>query len=311
MTLLKRKMVLLAKIESTYGTDSVPTAASNSIPTMDIQLKETFEPVQRDLQLSSMSRKKTIGIKRFIEVTFMVELFGSGSAGTAPRTGALLQACGMSETVVSSTSVTYKPTSSNLKSCTLYIYVDGKRHIVTGAVGTFKVTATAGSQAMLEFTMTGMYADPTDTSLVSPTFESTVDSVPLVKSAGLTLNSVDLVVNEFTLDMGNNVVPRPSVNAAYAIAGFHITDRQPVATIDPESELIATYDYRSDVLDTPRNLHLTVGSTAGNTCYLEVPSFNTTDIEYGDRDQTLIEVITGQCAADTDAGDDELTIRWS
>lgn len=311
MVQLARKKLILAKVESVYNTDPTPTAADNSIAAIDVNLKETFNPIQRDIQLGTMSRKKSADGKRFIEITFSVELIGSGSVALAPRTGVLFRACAMSETVLSGTSVEYKPTSSSLESCTIYAYLDGKRHIITGCVGTFRINAVAGQQAMLEFTMTGNYADPSDQSFPSPTLESTVNSVPIVKSAGLTLNSVALVVNEFTLDMANNVAERPSVNGTYALAGFHVTDRQPVATIDPESELIATYDYRADVLGTSRDLHLNVGSSVGNKCLIDVPAFLTTDITYGDREQTLVETITGQCAANTDAGNDEVSLLFT
>ena len=61
-----------------------------------------------------------------------MELAGSGTAGTAPRYGALLQACGLSETIVASTSVTYAPVSSAFSSATIYFNNDGIRHILTG-----------------------------------------------------------------------------------------------------------------------------------------------------------------------------------
>ena len=41
-----------------------------------------------------------------VECTFSVELAGSGAAGTAPRYGDAIKACGFSETIASGTSVT-------------------------------------------------------------------------------------------------------------------------------------------------------------------------------------------------------------
>lgn len=310
MVRLKRKGLVLAKTETTYGTDPTPTSSANAILTMDIELKDSFEPVERDVQIASLTRKQTVGVKRFTEVKFTAELYGSGSVALPPRTGVLFKACSMAETINSGTSVVYTPTSSSQSSCTLWVYIDGVRHIITGAVGTWKLTGEAGKQAFIEFTMTGVYNAPTDQSFPTPTFESTVDSVPTIKSAGLTLNSVALVVNEFTVDMGNTVAPRPSVNAAFAIVGFQVTDRKPVATIDPEAELLAVYNYRSDILSTPRNLHFNIGSTVGNKVLINIPKYNVTDIAYSDRDQTLVENITGQCS-DGGSGDDELSLVFT
>jgi hypothetical protein len=310
MVRLKRRTVLLAKTESVYGTDPTPTVGDNAILTMDVNLKENFDVVERDVQILSLTRKQSVGAKRFVEITFQTELYGSGSVALPPRIGALIKAAAYAETINSGTSVVYAPASSSLSSVTIWVELDGVLHKMNGCVGTFKINAEAGKQAVMDWTFNGVYNAPTDASLGTPTFESTVNSVPLVKSAGLTLNSVALVVNAFTLDTGNTIAQRPSVNAAYAIKGFHITDRKPVATIDPESELIATYDYRTDVLTTPRNLHLNVGSTTGNKCLINIPKFNTTNIEYADRDMTLIETITGQCS-DGGSGDDEVTFTFT
>ena len=244
MVLLTRKTLVLAKIESTYGSDPTPSASTDAFLTMGTDVKRNFTAIQRDVQLASLTRKKDVGKERFTEVTFKYELVGSGAAATAPRTGILLQACGFAETVNSPTDVTYAPSSTSLKSITLYVYKDGMRHIVTGCVGTFTLTCTAGNQAMLEFTFTGKYADKTDTAFPTPTYETTVDNPPLCVSAGLTYNSTSFVVNEVGVDMANTVSKRPSINEAFAIAGFQITDRKPSVTFDPEAELVATYDLK-------------------------------------------------------------------
>ncbi|MCK7495178.1 MAG: hypothetical protein MZW92_31855 [Comamonadaceae bacterium] len=44
-----------------------------------------------------------------MQLTFDVEIKGSGAAGTAPELGVLLKGCGFGETVVAVTSVTYAP----------------------------------------------------------------------------------------------------------------------------------------------------------------------------------------------------------
>jgi hypothetical protein len=48
-------------------------------------------------------------------VEFDVDLVGSGTAGTAPAWGPLIQACAFAEVIVASTSVTYNPVSSGLQ----------------------------------------------------------------------------------------------------------------------------------------------------------------------------------------------------
>lgn len=307
MVKLKRKTLILAKLESVYGTDPTPTAADNAILTLDADVKETFEQAPRDTQVATLTRQPLVGAKRYAEVTMQVEFSGSGAAGTAPRIGTLLQACSMSETVVSGTSVTYKPTSSSQKSITLYVYKDGVMHEVNGAMGTFKVTNVAGSQSLFDFTFKGIYNTAVDDANPSATYDTNVDSPPLCVSAALTYNSTSFYVNETTLDIQNNVAMRPSINAATAIAGFFVSDRNPIGTFDPEAESVSTYDFNADVLGGGEELTYNVGSVAGNKYTLTVPKFNITDLAYADRESVLVKSVTGQCAYDS-AGDDEFEI---
>mgnify|MGYP000863722754 CR=1 FL=1 len=311
MVKLKRRSLILAKIESTYGTDPTPTGSANAILAMDPNIKETFEAVERP-QLASMSIKPSLGAKRFAEITFKTELIGSGTAGTAPRLGALLKACAFAETVSVGSSVTYNPVSSPTSSITVYLYLDGMLHKLTGAVGTVKLSLEAGKTGVLDFSFKGIYNAPTDTTLATPTFETTVDSVPIVKSSSLTYNAnSSLYVNKADMDIANTIALRPSVNATNAVAGFQVTSRKPNISIDPEVESIATIDWRTDLLSTPRAFSMVVGATAGNIITFSIPKMNVVDIQYGDRDGILTNTIKAEMTANTATGDDELSIKFT
>lgn len=183
---------------------------------------------------------------------------------------------------------------------------------MTGAVGTFKISMPAGKPAELDFSFKGVYNTPTDTSLATPTFESTVDSVPLVKSASLTYNAnSSLYVSKCEMDIANSIAMRDSVNAAFGIAGFQVTGRKPNISIDPEAESIATIDWRSDVLANPRAFSMVIGATAGNIVTFSIPKMNVVDIEYGDRDGILTNTIKAEMTANSASGDDELSIKFT
>lgn len=96
-----RKKVLLAKIESTQGTDASPTSVDavlceDPLFTPDVNIINTNEVT------GSLDSSPPIvgGIKG--KVTFSVYLKGSGTAGTAPQFGKLLRACGFAETITAS-----------------------------------------------------------------------------------------------------------------------------------------------------------------------------------------------------------------
>jgi len=95
MPLLARKKILLAKIESTYGTDSTPTGAANAIQTSDLSITPLAGPtVSRNLDRSVLGGDLQIQVGTFVELSFMVEMAGGGSIDTPAAYGPLLRACG-------------------------------------------------------------------------------------------------------------------------------------------------------------------------------------------------------------------------
>jgi hypothetical protein len=304
MVMISKRSILLAKTETTYGVDPTPSESTDAFLGIDAVIKETFEPAERPIQQSSLSMRPSLRGKRFAEIKFKLELQGSGTAGTAPRHGRLLEACGLSETIVPSTSVTYKPKSSSIESVTIYLYMDGRLHKVTGAVGDFVLTAEAGNTGIYDFTFNGLYNAPTVVALPSATYESSTPVV--IKNQTFSYNSkTTLIVNKFVLSSSNEVSQRPSLSSSDGISGFIITARKPTFTVDPEGQFETSYDFRNDSLTSQRALSLTLGSIAT----LSIPKTNITDIEYSSRDGVTIETLSGECAQDT--GDDEFSLVFT
>lgn len=137
MSLSTRKDVVLAKLEGTYGTDPTPTGAANAILVSNLQISPLqMTPVERGLIREWFGNSESIPGQIFGEVSFEVEIQGSGTAGTATAYGPLLQACGLVETDGAS-DVQYDPTSSEalMKSVTIFFYRDGVLHEMNGARG--------------------------------------------------------------------------------------------------------------------------------------------------------------------------------
>ena len=162
--------------------------------------------------------------------------------------------------------------------------------------------------AVAEFTFKGRYAAPTLLALASPTLESTDPAV--CKSCAFTYNSRStLVVKSTELEMNNTVAKRPSLNDANSIAGFEITDRNPMLTLDPEAIIETSYTFRDDALTTQRAVSWVVGATAGNICTISIPKFNAYFPEYEDRDEILVEKIKGECTKNSN--NDEVSISFT
>ena len=98
MPLLTRKRLILAQIESVYGTDPSP-GGTEAILVRDLNITPLqSDVVGRDLIRPYLGASEQLLANTRVECTFSVELAGSGTAGTAPRYGPVLKACGLAET---------------------------------------------------------------------------------------------------------------------------------------------------------------------------------------------------------------------
>ena len=310
MVMLKRKQVILAKVETAaYGTDPTPTAGANAILVINPEVKEVKDVVERGINVSTLTNYPNLKGKENLEITFQVEIKGSGSVALAPRLGALLQACSFAETVNSGTSVSYAPASSSQKSITIYAYVDGRRHILTGARGSVKIISVAGQVGLFEFTFMGIHNDATTTDIVTGIYDSPTPQV--CKSCAFTYNSkTTLIPKSVELDIANTIAMRESLNDSTGVAGFEITERKPQLVVDVEDNIQTSYDFRGDQMTNYRQVSWVIGASAGNICTFTVPKFNIENIEYADSEGILISKLTGGASIDS-SGDDEVTIVFT
>jgi hypothetical protein len=100
MPLLARKRVLLARIETTYGTDPNPTGAADAILVRNMSVTpQEADLVDRDLVRPYIGRSEQLpaGIRAMVD--FEVEIAGVATAGQAPGWGSLMRACAFSQTL--------------------------------------------------------------------------------------------------------------------------------------------------------------------------------------------------------------------
>jgi len=311
MPLLSRKRLILAKTEAVYGTDSVPVGGSDAILVRNLEITPLqAETVSRDLIRPYLGVSDQLLAQTRVEVTFEVELAGSGTAGTAPAYGAVLKACGLGETVVASTSVTYAPVSASFSSVTVYFHNDGIRHRVTGCRGSFSISAEVGQIPVISFTLTGVYNAPTDVALPSPTY--TNQAAPLIFKNGNTSNfsifSYSGCLQSLNFDLANETVYRELVGCTKEVL---ITNRAPNGTVVIEAPSIATKDFFGIANGSATgSISFQHGSTGGN-----IVTFTTAQSDIGSptySDQDGIQMLNlPYLAIPTSAGNDELSLAFT
>lgn len=270
--------VLLAKTETTYNTDSVPTAGSNAILVRNASwATEGLRMVPREAIRASIGQLQDLYGGELRKVSFECEVKGSGAAGTAPEIGPLLEACGMSETVVGATSVTYKPLSSGHESITIYYFEGGrKRHIITGCRGTVSFSLEAGGMLLAAFEFIGHLASITDQSQPSPTYNATVPRTAL--GMALSFNAVtSFVPRKWSLNPNNVLSPGMAINASDGYGPVDLTSRKVTGQIEIETELDSVLDVDALLSAGTRFAFSagSLGSVAGNIVTVSTPSSST------------------------------------
>jgi len=306
-----RKRTVLVKAETTYGTDSTP-AGSDAVQVRNLEITPVEADVlSRDLIRPYLGNSPQLIANTRVTVTFEVEYAGSGTAGTAPRYGALLKSCGFSETVVASTSVTYAPVSTSFDSCTIYFSIDGIRHKVTGCRGNFSLNLTANQIPVINFTMTGQYNAPTDTADPTPTYtnqaapqifnDTNTTTFSLFSSAALALQSCQA-------DIGNEVIYRELVNSDKEVI---ITNRAASGSFAIEAPTLATKDFfAAAVAGTTGALSLVHGTTAGNIISLSSSVVSLGNPAYAE-DQGVVMLNLPFTLVPTSSGNDEITLAYT
>lgn len=118
MALRSRLRTILSKIESPYGTDSGPDGTDALLVREITPTPMEADVVSRNLIRPYMGASDNLLANTRVRMGFQVELAGSGTAATAPRFGALLQACGFSATTLG-TAVTGTSAAGGAGSITL------------------------------------------------------------------------------------------------------------------------------------------------------------------------------------------------
>jgi len=311
MPLLTRKRLILLETETTYGTDPTPDGA-DAVLVRDLNITPLqSDVVGRDLVRPYLGASEQLLANTRVECTFSVELAGSGTAGTAPRYGKALLACGMSQTVVAATSVTYAPVSSSFGSCTIYYNIDGVLHKVTGARGTFTINGAVGEIPSIDFTFTGIYNTPTDTALPAVTYGN--QATPLVFKNGNTtdfqLLSYAGCLQSVSFDVGNSLVYRELVGCTKEVL---LTDRAATGSVTLEAVTMATKNYFTAALSdgTLGNLLFQHGQTAGNIIDFASTRVDIGDVSYSDQDGIHMLNIPYTCVPST-SGNDEFSLVYT
>jgi hypothetical protein len=198
---------------------------------------------------------------------------------------------GASSAYTIAANVSYRPISTTSgvadTSATITYNIDGVQHKLLGCRGTFTANMALGEFGTLNFTITGIYAPPTDTAQSTYTVAYANQSVPLVYRAdnvrATRFFGVAGCFQSITLDAGNTVNYRELIGCTKEVM---IPDGQTSGTVMMEATSIATFDPFTAALSdgTAGALSSVIYGSAGDRvslvvprCDLGQPSYSTMD----------------------------------
>lgn len=308
--LLMRNTAVLAKIESVYGTDAVPTGLADAVLVTDVTPRPmNMQTVDRALIRPFLGNSEQLPTQIYNGVEFSCELAGSGAAGTAPAMGPLLRACGFAQTITAATKVEYKPISTGFESVTLYVNIDGILHKSVGARGTVAFSFKNNDRPMARFNFTGLFVAVADDALPAVTLTAWKKPLPCnrTNTPTFTLHSYAALLDDVQIDMANQVVYRGLIGGAEFV---RITDRKPAGSVLMEAVKVADKNWWTSIqAATNGALQLVHGLTAGNIVQLDAPNVQIHSPSYQDQDGILM--LSAQMAMTPGAtGNDEIVLTF-
>ena len=307
------KGLILAKIESVYGSDPTPTVLANAIITQGMPTFEVINnPKERNVPLAHLGKLAPLNVGEGLKLNFTTELKHSGTAATASRYGCLFRACNLTE-LVGSSDISYTPSSVfEGESVTLWFYADTTLHKVTGCVGSFSIKLTSNEIAVVEWIFTGLYAGPGHATTVTFPTATHETIAPIVwKAASFTYNSISLTIHELNLDLGNEVAKRLDANASYGVSRYFVKDRLSKGSMMVEKVALATLNpWSVSDASTQYNIAAAVGATAGNICSIASTGIVLEPPKYSDKENVQMWDLTFSLNPTVSAGNNELVLTF-
>lgn len=304
-----RRKAMLAKLETVYGTDAVPTPGANAIEARNVSLTPLeMDAIEDDVIQTYLGNSPEIVTASRVKLAYDVALQGSGTAGTPPAIGPLLRGCGLAEVITVDVKVDYSPVSSGHEALSQYMYIDGVLHKLLGVRGNVSFGFTPKQLAKARFEWIGLFQTVADAALPTPTMTSWKKANPVTNSltSGFSLHGFATALYDLNIGLGNQVIHRDDI---VGLEDVQIPDRKPSGKVVIQAPKIADHDYftasRNVTLDA---LALTHGTAAGYRVKVAAPKVQVKSPSYGERNG--IATLEMDLRLNPSAGDDELVLTF-
>lgn len=303
------KEFLLAKAESTYGSDPSPASATDAILIEEpVSLTPVAGPVaeRRPLQ-GFFGAGEGIHADQYVEIQFAAALITLGTASDEFPSALVevMNACGYGG---SGADLASEVTAS----VTIWCHYHNGLHKITGCRGNFALEYRNGAYPVIRFTLMGKYVAPIHAALPADAdfteFGSAALAVSPVNTPTCSLHSVGVYARSIDLDLGNAASYFGTAGGGQVVT---VTDRRASGSMTFEAPLFATKDWFAAVqARTKAALQIVHGTVTHGIVTVDAPAVQLLNPRYSD-DGGVNMLTLDLLLAPTAAGNDELVITVS
>lgn len=303
-----RKLAMLLKRETTYGTDATPLVADALVAK-----NVTFTPLQaeeipRDRIVPYFGSQGTILSGEYGRLEFDLEMAGSGAKGTVPKYGTTFRIAALSETITAGTKVDYAITESLVDSASLYFEHGLVRHVFLGSQANLQFDLTPKKLGNIRVSMMGLLGAISDqASLPAVSEVGWTKPVSVSKTnTQVTLHGIAVVVESLQIDLGNTLTPRFLIGDERVL----ISDRKTTGTIVVEANPLSDVDWFARArARTQGALSAIHGTVDGNIFEITAAAVEIGLPSVGQTDGVMNYTLPFECVESTTLNSLKLTIR--
>lgn len=300
-------------LETTTNTPVSLAAAQATTNVFNPKIKYNSEAVEREAQGLSLSPILQYVGARGATAEFETELVGSGGSGVATWVK-LLRMCGMDDSGLSGTFV---PISNLGKTGCMATWQDGRRKLISGVMGSFKMQLKRAQKGRIMWSMQGVAQPVIDAANPSPTYVTT--KAPRIGASAFTLGGVSFKCDEIEIDKGNHVFMREDIDAvdtngdATGYRSAWIGGWKTIFRLKPESLGLSTYDFYNLYKNTnTAAFACTIGASSNNTFAISAPVLQlVNNPDEGQREELMTDEVEFMAIRNASAGDDDWSLALS
>lgn len=322
----------LYKVETTTGTDSVPTNVLDYVRLLDSTIpapKDSPIMLENSYFSSSISKFEATWVGRETTLDFELPLRGNGASNAGASANpleadAILRSMGFAVTYQAESGsgvgdgyIQYAPVSASPTTATGYVYMPlaGTAAIlaklVACSVQSAKINMSSRGFVTLSGTIKGVVASYTDVGTM-PAFTTryaSVKNIPMLSSTWSCDSYTGGNIKMTTISVDNGLPAIESHQAPSVISEYQLVDRSVGLEFDAINVLKATYDYKNK-LETNALVpfSISVGAT-GNKITVTAPKVQYKDVQYSD--DNGLNRVTISSILTRNSGDDEIIIKFS